>query len=99
MRLVVAVPIGISGAGVVDESAGRYADGLPKVVDGQQVLRDGDAIAHAKAATSTEPFLLGGWLTPVRSRRRRPRDARPLWDRQLLATVQPSPGRQGRKHR
>jgi hypothetical protein len=57
-------PTESAGAGVVDESAGRYDDGLPKVVDGQQVLRDGDAIAHTKEATGTEPFLLGGWLTP-----------------------------------
>jgi hypothetical protein len=51
--------------GVVDESAGRYDDGLPKMVDGQQVLRDGDAIAHAKTADGSQPFYLGAWLTPV----------------------------------
>jgi hypothetical protein len=62
---VSASPTQSAAAGVVDESAGRFDDGLPKVVDGQQVLRDGDAIAHAKAATGTEPFYLGAWLTPV----------------------------------
>ncbi len=54
-----------ASAGVVDESAGRYDDGLPKVVDGQQVLRDGDAIDHAKSAGGSQSFYIGGWLTPV----------------------------------
>jgi hypothetical protein len=58
-------PSEASSTGVVDESAGRYDDGLPKMVDGQQVLRDGYAIAHAKAATGMEPFYLGGWLTTM----------------------------------
>jgi hypothetical protein len=62
---VSAAPSESAAVGVVDETAGRYDDGLPKIVDGLQVLRDGDAIAHAKAATSTNPFYLGAWLTPV----------------------------------
>lgn len=41
----------------------RYADGLPRDIDGQPVLRGAAALAHAQAATDDTPFLIAGWLT------------------------------------
>ena len=50
-------------ADVVDGSAGRYDDGLPRGIGGQPVLRGADAIARAQATTDTSSFLVGGWVT------------------------------------
>jgi hypothetical protein len=44
-------------------SADRYADGIPKAVDGEPVLRGASALARAASATDTTPFLIGGWAT------------------------------------
>ncbi len=43
----------------------RYDDGIPRVFDGQPVLRGAAAIAHARATSDTTPFLVGGWVTNV----------------------------------
>ena len=43
----------------------RYDDGLPRVFDGQPVLRGKAAFAHEATATDARPFLLGGWVTNV----------------------------------
>jgi hypothetical protein len=46
-------------------SIDRYADGIPKAVDGEPVLRGAAALARAAATTDTTPFLVGGWVTYV----------------------------------
>jgi hypothetical protein len=47
-------------------STDRFADGIPRAVDGEPVLRGAEAIALAArkaAAADTTPFLVGGWVT------------------------------------
>jgi hypothetical protein len=51
----------LSSSGVTD----RYPDGLPRLLDGQPVLRGEAALAHARATSDATPFLLGGWMTVV----------------------------------
>lgn len=41
----------------------RYADGLPRSLDGRPVLRGAAALAHAQSTTDDTPFLIGGWVT------------------------------------
>jgi hypothetical protein len=40
----------------------RYGDGIPKVWEGQPVLRWNDALAKRLTATDATPFLVGVWL-------------------------------------
>lgn len=40
----------------------RYDDGIPRVFDGQPVLRWDDALARRETATDATPFLVGVWL-------------------------------------
>lgn len=40
----------------------RYSDGIPKVWQGQPVLRWNDALAERLTATDATPFLVGVWL-------------------------------------
>ncbi len=41
----------------------RYADGLPRSIDGSPVLRGPAALTQAWAATDDALFLVGGWVT------------------------------------
>jgi hypothetical protein len=41
----------------------RYADGLPRTVDGQPVLRGAEALAEARSTTDDESFLITGWVS------------------------------------
>lgn len=47
---------------VPSHSADRFPDGLPRSIGGEPVLRGPDALAHAQAASSDAPFLVGVWL-------------------------------------
>ncbi len=38
-----------------------FPDGIPRVIDGQPVLRPAAALARAATATDDRPFLVGGW--------------------------------------
>lgn len=40
----------------------RYADGLPRAIDGTPVMRGAAAVAKAKAMTDDTPFLITGWV-------------------------------------
>lgn len=51
--------------GTSGPSIDRYADGIPKAVDGEHVLRGAAALARAAATTDRTPFLVGGWVTYV----------------------------------
>ncbi len=50
-------------ADVVDALAGRYDDGLPRSIGGQQVHRGKEAIAFADTAQAGSSFLVTGWVT------------------------------------
>lgn len=54
---VPALPSPTAGA-----AAERYDDGIPRVFDGQPVLRWDDALARRETATDATPFLVGLWL-------------------------------------
>ena len=54
-----------SGAGASPGVTERYADGLPRTLDSQPVLRGDAALAHARTTPDATPFLLGGWVTIV----------------------------------
>jgi hypothetical protein len=43
-------------------SADRFPDGLPRSIGGEPVLRGPEVLAHAQAAGSDAPFLVGVWL-------------------------------------
>ena len=49
-------------SGTSGPSIDRYADGIPKAIDGDPVLRAAAALAKAAAATDATPFLVGGWV-------------------------------------
>ncbi|HET7677991.1 MAG TPA: hypothetical protein VFK38_09080 [Candidatus Limnocylindrales bacterium] len=40
---------------------GFYGDGIPKVIDGEAVLRPSEASLRVATATDDTPFLVGGW--------------------------------------
>ena len=51
------------GAGpVASPTSDRYSDGIPRLWQGQPVLRWGDAMARRATATNDTPFLVGAWV-------------------------------------
>jgi len=46
-------------------TSARFADGLPRSIDGQPVLRGAADLDHARATADATPFLVGGWITNV----------------------------------
>jgi hypothetical protein len=51
------------GAGpVASPTSDRYSDGIPRLWQGQPVLRWGDALARRATATDDSPFLAAAWV-------------------------------------
>jgi hypothetical protein len=55
--------VGSLPAGTTAMITDRYADGLPRTIDGAPVLRGAAALTHARALTDDTPFLITGWVT------------------------------------
>lgn len=80
------------GGGAAPTEPAAYADGIPRQIDGQPVLRAAAFIAQASATADDTPFLVGGWSPVDREQIRCPAVVDPLVPSDQILLLPPCGG-------